>query len=130
MLTMNANQIKPTFSEDERSDLRKLYMALKPFFDLDHPVLPAAYIRAALLVAIDEGQTVSEYAEEAGITPTVMTRNLLDIGELNRQRAPGLGLVKQERDIMDLRKHRAKVTPKGATLMRDVLRALRLLRKG
>jgi hypothetical protein len=35
--------------------LDKLYLALKPFFDLDHPVLPAAYIRAVLQVARKEG---------------------------------------------------------------------------
>jgi DNA-binding MarR family transcriptional regulator len=127
MLAMNP--VKPTFSEEDRDDLRKLYLALKPFFDLDHAVLPAAYIKAALLVAIEEGLGVSDYAERAGASPTVMTRNLLDIGDRNRQRGEGLGLVTQQRDVMDLRKHRAKLTPKGATLLRDVLRALRTLKR-
>lgn len=127
MLTMSPT--KPTFTEQERDDLRKLYLALKPFFDLDHPVLPAAYIKAAILVAIEEGLGVSDYAERAGASPTVMTRNLLDIGDRNRQRGEGLGLITQERDPWDLRKHRAKMTPKGATLLRNVLTALRTLKR-
>lgn len=127
MLAMNP--VKPTFSEEERDDLRKLYLVLQPFFDLDHAVLPAAYIKASLLVAIEEGLGVSEYAQRAGASPTVMTRNLLDIGDRNRQRGEGLGLVTQERDTLDLRKHRAKLTPKGATMFRKVLTALRTLKR-
>jgi DNA-binding MarR family transcriptional regulator len=128
MLDMAANTIKPTFSEEDRDILRKEYLALTPFFNLDHPVLPAAYIKALLLVGIEEGLGVSEYAERAGTTPTVMTRNLLDVGDLNRQRQPGLGLITQERDIMDLRRHRARLTPKGATTLRQMLTALKTIR--
>lgn len=124
-----SNPVRPSLSEDEIDDLRKLFLALKPFFDLEHPVLPAAYIKAALLVATDEGLTVSEYADKAGVSATVMTRNLLDIGQINRRREEGLQLVEQVRDPFDLRKHRAKLTPQGRKLMHDVLRALRTLRR-
>jgi DNA-binding MarR family transcriptional regulator len=124
-----SNPVRPSLSEDEIDDLRKLFLALKPFFDLEHPVLPAAYIKAALLVATDEGLTVSEYADKAGVSATVMTRNLLDIGQINRRREEGLQLVEQVRDPYDLRKHRAKLTPQGRKLMHDVLRALRTLRR-
>ena len=49
-----------------------------------------------------------------------MTRNLLDIGDRNRRREEGHGLITQERDLFDLRKHNAKITPKGKTLAHHV----------
>lgn len=118
---------KPTIPEEAVETAKDVLLALRPFFELDHAVLPAAYIRAFLLVAGKEGLTVSEYANLAGISPTVMTRNLLDIGELNRQRAPGLGLIEQVRDSFDLRKHRARLTPKGRKLALELNATLRLL---
>lgn len=126
---LSLNPVKPSLADNDIDDLRKFFLALRPFFDLDHPVLPAAYIKAALLVATNEGLTVSEYADKAGVSPTVMTRNLLDIGSLNRQRQEGLNLIEQVRDPHDLRKHRAKLTPQGRKLMHDVLAALRTLKR-
>ncbi|WP_407183142.1 hypothetical protein [Bradyrhizobium centrosematis] len=123
------NPVKPSLTEEERAHLRALYRALEPFWDLEHSVMPASYIRAALLVAMNEGLSVSEYAEQAGTGATVMTRNLLDIGERNRQREKGLELITQVRDAFDLRKHRAMLTPKGRKLMQDVITALRAVPK-
>ena len=122
---MSTNQIKPSLSEDERAQLRTLYLALKPFRDLDHPQLPMSYVTAALLIALDEGLGASEYADKLGVSVSVMTRNILDIGERNRQRGDGLGLVTQERDLLDLRKHRSRLTPRGKKLMHDILDALK-----
>jgi len=61
----------------------------------------------------------------------VMTRHLLDLGERNRLKEPGLGWIVQERDLFDLRKHRARFTSMGAALLRDVINTLKLMpRKG
>lgn len=117
------NKFKPTLSAEERAAMRALFLALKPFRDIN-PSMPLSYVTAALLVAMDEGKGVAEYAAMVGISPTVMTRNLLDIGERNRQREEGYGLITQERDLMDLRKHNARVTPKGKTLASHVMTAL------
>lgn len=124
-----ADYTKPSIDEETIESLEGLFNALKPFFDLEHPVLPAAYIRAFLLVGKREGLGVSEYADQAGISPTVMTRNLLDIGDMNRAREKGLELITQERDPFDLRKHRARLTPKGRKLAHDINVALRRLRR-
>ena len=51
-----------------------------------------------------EGQTVTEYAEKAGVPQTVMTRHLLEIGDRSRDKEKGLGLVTQKADMNDLRK--------------------------
>jgi hypothetical protein len=122
--------VKPSISPEEIESAEAMLLAIEPWFKMGHGVPPVAYVRAFLLVARKEGQTVADYATQAGITPTVMTRNLLDIGELNRQREAGLGLITQERDPFDLRKHRARLTTKGRKLAHDINVALRRLRRG
>lgn len=121
------SKFKPTLSEEERAFCRALRLALEPFRQLN-PSMPLSYIVAFLEVATEEGQGVSEYAAKLGVPPSVMTRNLLDIGDRNRQREEGYGLITQERDLFDLRKHNAKVTPKGHTLTRAFIRACDAMR--
>jgi DNA-binding MarR family transcriptional regulator len=129
METLLMDAVKPSISDEEIEAAEALFLALKPFFEMEHAVLPAAYIRAFLLVCKKEGLGVSEYAQQVEISPTVMTRNLLDIGDRNRQREKGLELITQERDPYDLRKHRAKLTPKGRKLIHDITVSLRRLKR-
>jgi DNA-binding MarR family transcriptional regulator len=119
-----SNKFKPTLTPETRAYLRSLRLALEPFQDLS-PRIPLSYVMSFLAVAEEEGLAVGDYAKRRGISPTVMTRNLLDIGDMNRQREEGLGLVTQERDLMDLRRHNSKVTPKGAGLADRVIAALK-----
>jgi DNA-binding MarR family transcriptional regulator len=120
---MLMTNFKPTLSDEERAAARALFVALKPFRDIN-PSMPLSYVTAYLLVAMKEGRGVSEYAGDVDISPTVMTRNLLDIGDRNRQREEGYGLVTQERDLFDLRKHNAKITAKGKSIMKHVMAAI------
>jgi DNA-binding MarR family transcriptional regulator len=115
---------KPTLNEDERDAARALLLALKPFRTVN-PTMPLSYVIAFLTVAAEEGQGVVEYAGQLEISATVMTRNLLDIGDRNRQREPGLGLITQERDLYDLRKHNARITVKGKALLHTTMMSLR-----
>lgn len=55
--------------------------------------MPLSYVTAMLHVGMDEGRGVAEYAAKENLSPTVMTRNLLDIGDRNRQREEGYGLI-------------------------------------
>lgn len=129
METVLMDPVKPSIPEEEIETWEAQLLAIEPWFKLGHGVPPIAYIRAFGLVASKEGLTVAEYAAKAGIAATVMTRNLLDLGDVNRQREAGLGLIVQERDPFDLRKHRARLTPKGRKLSHDVNIALRRLRR-
>jgi DNA-binding MarR family transcriptional regulator len=126
---MLAAGFKPTLSEEERAYSRALRLALEPFRQIN-PSMPLSYIIAFLEVACDEGKGVAEYASKVDVSPTVMTRNLLDIGDRNRQREEGYGLITQERDLFDLRKHNAKVTPKGKSLAHRYKHALQTTLKG
>ena len=82
-----------------------------------------------LTVVVKEGQTVTEYAETAGVPQTVMTRHLLEIGDRSRDKEKGLGLVTQKADMNDLRKHRAYVTILGKSTMNEVINALYSVRR-
>ena len=79
---------KPTLSQEERATARALYLALQQFTAL-RPTMPLQYVMTFLLVAMEEGKGVTEYAKMAEVPPTVMTRHLLDIGDLNREREAG-----------------------------------------
>jgi DNA-binding MarR family transcriptional regulator len=116
---------KSTLNENERDAARAALLMLKPFRDLS-PTMPLSYAVAFLAVAAEEGQGVAEYAGQLEISPAVMTRNLLDIGDRNRNKEPGLGLITQERDFEDLRRHNARVTPAGRSLIHTIMTTLKI----
>jgi DNA-binding MarR family transcriptional regulator len=91
--------------------------------------MPLQYVYLFLAVVLEEGKTVSEYAADAGVPQTVMTRHLLEIGSRTRSHAEGLGLIEQHTDLQDLRKHRASVTNVGKATMHKVKQALYSARK-
>jgi hypothetical protein len=120
------SEFKPTLTEEEKAYARALLLALEPFRDI-RSTMPLQYVYTFLMVATDEGKGGSEYAKDAGVSPTVMTRHLLDIGDRNRQREEGFGLITQDRDNEDLRRHHAKITPAGKALMHKIITALKTI---
>ena len=127
---MRAHQsFRPTLSDEERAAARSLRLALEPFYNM-RPNVPLSYLRTFLLIAEEEGLGVNEYAGIGDIASSVMTRNILDIGERNRHKEEGLALVVSDRDPFDLRKHNVRVTPKGRALVRQWVTVLRSYCKG
>lgn len=84
--------------------------------------MPMQYAVSFMLVALDEGRGVGEYAERAGVSQSVMSRHLLDIGERNRYMQDGFGLVTYRANPMELRKHEYFLTPKGRALFHEIIR--------
>jgi hypothetical protein len=121
-------EFKPTLTEEEKAYARALLLALEPFREI-RGSMPLQYVYTFLQVATDEGKGVTEYAQKAGVSPTVMTRHLLDIGDRNRKAEQGFGLVTQERDREDLRRHHARITPTGKALMNKIMNALKTIPK-
>jgi len=80
---------------------------------------------AFLLVAVEEGRGVQEYAERAGVTQSVMTRILFALGPRCQKGAPGYGLMQQATDTVDLRKHQTFLTAKGKALREEIVRLTR-----
>jgi hypothetical protein len=117
---------RPSMSRMELSeaDMRKLRAALaviETFFKF-RKTMPAQYIRTFLLVALDEGRGVLEYAERAGVAQSVMSRHLQDIGPRNRKKEEGFGLVESRDNPMELRKHQLTLTPRGRALAHQIIR--------
>lgn len=107
--------VRPSLSKEHIAQLNKLVDALEPFKEL-RETMPAQYIRTFLLVATTEGKGVKEYADRAGVSVTVMSRHLLDIGDRNRHMEEGFGLVTYRPQPTELRKHEYTLTPKGKAL--------------
>jgi DNA-binding MarR family transcriptional regulator len=125
-LGVHMSTFKPTVTEQEKAYARSLRLALEPFRQL-RSTMPLQYVYTFLLVVENEGESVSDYAQMAEVPQTVMTRHLLDIGDRNRAGEEGFGLVTQERDRKDLRKHHAKVTSVGHALLHRIMTALKTL---
>lgn len=119
---------KTLLSDETRQAAKALRLALEPFVELN-PNIPASYIITFLSVAEKEGQPVSKYANEAGMIKAVMTRHLLDLGERDRHGGPGMNVIEQKRDRVDLRINRSFINEKGAALLSKVRRAWEVSRK-
>jgi DNA-binding MarR family transcriptional regulator len=115
-------QFKQSVSADQRSLLKNTLKALEPFRDL-RDTMPLQYVTAVMLVASEEGLNVTEYAKRAGITPSLMTRHLSDLGETNRYHKPGFGLVEQFGDVMDRRNRLIRLTAKGKGIVWEICEA-------
>lgn len=118
------SDFKPSLTSDDKAVARALYLALKPFVAA-RSTIPSQLILAFLQVCMDEGLGVTDYARKADVAPTVMTRYLLDLAERNRVGEEGFGWITQERDVNDLRRHHARLTPKGLALLNQVKHAIR-----
>jgi DNA-binding MarR family transcriptional regulator len=92
--------------------------------------MPLQYVRAFMLVATEEGLNVSTYATRAGISQSLMTRHLSDLGAVNRYHKPGFGLVEQFDDIMDRRNHLIRLTTKGKHMVWEICEAFAQSKSG
>lgn len=123
MTTAKKPKTGPALSDEDTKLLRAFNKALKPFEELRHD-MPLQYVRTFMLVATEPGLGVTEYANKAGVTQTVMSRHLLDIGERNRHMEPGFGLV-EKRYTLNLRQSEILLTEKGIDVARKMARALK-----
>lgn len=111
-------------TEDESKSVKAILGAHEPFRAL-RSTMPLQYITAFLLVAEEEGLGVVDYAKRAGVSTSVMSRHLLDIGERDRYMEEGFGLVTSRANPMELRKHEFYLTDKGRALVHQITRAWR-----
>ena len=118
------NKFKQSVPDDEKAVLVSLLKALKPFRELDS-TMPLQYVTAFLQVAVKEGQTVSEYARILGLSQSLTTRHLADIGKTNRYHEDGYDLIEAKNDPMDRRTKRNQLTANGQRLVGQILGALK-----
>jgi DNA-binding MarR family transcriptional regulator len=87
--------------------------------------MPMQHAYAFLLVALEEGLGVQEYAARAGVTQAVMTRILFALSSRGRRHNPDCGLVQQAVDLRDSRRHQTFLTTKGKALTHEIVRSIR-----
>ena len=118
------NDIQPTI---DRSALSILAAGLQPFEAMATAAkssFPVNLVSAFMLVATNEGLTVGELANAAGVHLAKMSRQLADLSDINRYGAPGLALIEQRVDIQDNRYMRSRLTVKGQALVRQIAAAM------
>ena len=106
-------------THEQEAFVRKMLDALNPFFRI-RTAMPARCIEAFLRVALHEGQSCMAYAKSADMSPTTMSRNLLDLGEHDRKGDEGAGLVEGFDNILDRREKSYRLTPKGRALLATI----------
>jgi DNA-binding MarR family transcriptional regulator len=107
--------------DNDKRAASALLAALEPFRAI-RGTMPLQYVVAFLLVAEEEGLGVGDYAKRAGVSVSVMSRHLLDIGERNRDMEEGFGLVTYRANPMELRKHEYMLTDKGRAMAHQIKR--------
>jgi DNA-binding MarR family transcriptional regulator/DNA-binding XRE family transcriptional regulator len=111
-----------TVQEDpelQLAPIQSMLAALDPFFRI-RGTMPTRMIQAFLLVAEQENLPVGEYAKRAGIPMTTMSRNLLDLGERDRNYEEGACLVEGRDNPMNRREKLYRLTPRGRELLASV----------
>ena len=116
MRNMSVNKIDRPATDAQIAVIRHMLAMLDPFFRI-RDTMPARCIQAFLLVAEKEGLSVGEYAKRAGLSPTTMSRNLLDMGERDRNYEEGAGLVEGKENVLNRREKVHRLTPKGRALV-------------
>ena len=121
--TMRKATDNPYRSAEQTTVIHSMLAGLDPFFRL-RPTIPARCVQAFFLVAEKEGLPVSEYAKRGGLSATTMSRNLIDMGERDRNHEEGPGLVESHENIMNRRETLYRLSPKGRALLAAITRAL------
>jgi DNA-binding MarR family transcriptional regulator len=108
----------------DKVELTKLLDVLE-LFRMIRATMPMQYVVTLMLVATDEGRNVQEYARKLGVSPSVMSRHLLDIGERNRYMEEGFGLVTYRANPRNLREHEYFLTDKGRRITQSIVRIMK-----
>src|SRR5262245_35304089 len=105
--------------DDDLVRVRGLLRVCELFLDFNGR-FPLRCVQAFLSVAQSPGQSASDYARQVGLSPSTMSRQLLDIGERNRWMQEGFGLVARANPHKE-RNAEYYLTDKGEKLLRKVL---------
>jgi DNA-binding MarR family transcriptional regulator len=110
-------------NDNIRAKAKALRLALEPFRDV-RPVMSINRLIAFLRIAESEGKSITEYAQDAGVSNTVMVNELIRLSSklINDQRGPNL--LERRRDPHDSRIMAVNLTEKGRALLVRALAAV------
>ena len=103
-----------TLSTDDKSACEFSRRLIQLFISETNRAIPITYMDTVLMVACNESKSVSEYAEMAGVSKSVMSRHLLDIGD--RSRRMQFGLVTSRLSPNEQGRYEIVLTAKGRSL--------------
>jgi DNA-binding MarR family transcriptional regulator len=106
--------LKAIVNEDQRA-LDKVNLLLSGFKEVDE-TMPIQVAVTFLMVAMYAPCSLTDIWKSTGWSQSTLSRHLLDLGERDRHKRPGLKLVDVKRDPMELRKNIYTLTPKGEKL--------------
>lgn len=86
--------------------------------------MPVHLVEALLRVAVNEGKSVIQYARDSGVSQSVMSRHLLELGTQYSKGEPGLGLIEKRTSPNSLREFEVILTAKGRRTVSEVAKAL------
>lgn len=116
------DEIRPDPRFIDRKLLRSLCEALGEFRNLS-VTMPVGEVYMFLMVALNEGSSLSELAEKADMKLSTASRYLLDLSDKQRIGKDGFGLVSREQDPAELRKNMYSLTPKGRNVLKNLMAA-------
>jgi DNA-binding MarR family transcriptional regulator len=114
---------RPTREANEVTAIKRAHTFVNAFRNI-RQTMPLQYLTAFLMVAEREGQSVSYYAKQAGVSNSVMSRHLLDIGDRSRHGEEGFGLVTSRARPDNLREHEYTLTDRGRALLGQLVRIM------
>lgn len=116
---------RPSYSMEDRRHLDKVSGLFQAFRQLD-ATMPLQLAYTFVLCATYEGESVGDIARRAGFAVSTTSRHILDLGEFDRKKEPGYGLVETKIDPMELRRKTVHLTPKGKNLLNQIISTMRL----
>lgn len=116
-------------SDDTKARLSVL-MVIADIFSREHShTMTVQVYRTFLAVAMNQGRSIMDYAEELGVSKSVMSRHILDLSVKRRNNEQGFGLLYTRPRPEELRRHEVFLTPTGRALARRIDRALQFMQQ-
>jgi DNA-binding MarR family transcriptional regulator len=112
-VSRQAKQFEEIMPNNTSSALTRIDRLMREARSSMHSDVPSQLIQMFVLVALNEGKSLTEIAEIAGSKLSTASRHMLDLGDRNRKKLPGYGLVASRQDPMSLRTNIYTLTPKG-----------------
>jgi DNA-binding MarR family transcriptional regulator len=104
--------------EKEKAKLRRLYKVVDAMRDVD-AILPIQTFAAFLVVALEDGQSITAIGDKIGLSQSAASRNLSSLAEWDWRKKTGLKLVEYRQDRMNLSVKTCHLTPKGQKLVQS-----------
>lgn len=108
------------FGSTERRALRRAQEIISTFVSINDTI-PVRMVHTLFTVALNEGLSLVDYMRLAGAPQSTMSRHLLDLGPVNRDRRPGYGLIQIKTDPNDRRRNVYTLSPAGWALITKII---------